>query len=235
MADGDYRDMIENSVSSCEMVVLPKKRKKKDLKKRVIEKVNKTTDSAIIEPTYQDFSENSESVVDEKPQKKKFTFDIVSAQVITIFALIVTIMVTNIFWEDSGINNLLKGVFSNSNEETVDARKYYEFEAFSPSKNEIEVSKGVMTLNAGAIYAPCVGVVSDIVENDGKYTVTVEHSNHFKTIIKNADYTYFDVGETVYQQVPVCFASVSGEVLMYNDNSLVTNYKILDGNIVWEN
>ncbi len=235
MSDGEYAEMIEIPVSTCEMVVLPKKRKKKNLRKRVISKVNKSLkneDNALIEQVIE--PENVKEEEKTEP-KKKFSFDIVSAQVVAIFVLIVTIMVTNIFWEDSGINTLLKGVFAND-AQTEDAREYYEFQAFAPSKaSQVEVEKGVMTVSSGgSIYAPCLGVIEEIVEGDGKYTVTISHSDRFKTIIRNADYAYFDVGETVYEAVPVCFSGDSCEVLMYNDNTLLTNYTIADGSIVWQ-
>lgn len=231
MSNGDYAEMIEFPVSTYEMVVLPKKRKKKNVKKRVVEKVNKSVDGA------GDSFSIDNNVAVEKPEKKKFSFDIITAQVVAIFVLVIAIMVTNIFWEDSGINNLIKGAFSQTQVEIeVDNRVYNEFSPISPSKvSEIELSQGVMKIGSeGAIYSPCEGRVEDISEIDGKYTIAISHSDLFKTIIRGADYAYFEVGEAVYQSVPVCFSQGGAEVLMYNDNTLITAYSIVDGSIVWQ-
>ena len=232
MSNGDYAEMIEIPVSTCEMVVLPKKRKKKNIRERVIDKVNanltakeQVQDTEISEPTIQE----------EKPKKKR-SFDIISAQVVAIFVLIVAILLTNIFWEDSGINNLIKGAFKVEQKQEADVRSHKDFKLSCPSKaTKVALEEGVMTIaSEGAVYAPCMGTVKDVSQTDGKYTITIDHSDVFKTVIRGADYAYFDIGETVYQAVPVCYSSGGVEVLMYDNNALLTNYTINDGSIVWQ-
>ncbi len=266
MSDAEYAEMIEIPVSTCEMVNLPKRHKKKNIRKRVIDKINKSLRSeekkraneqvkaadALASAATGDLAsaagaENvpggSVTIVGEKKKKgafkfkKKFSFDIISVQVVAIFVLVVAILITNIFWEDSGINNLIKSTFGQSTTTaTKDTRDYTNFSAIAPSKSEIEIEEGIMTVaSMGAIYSPCDGVIEDIKENNGKWTVTINHSDVFKTIIRNVDYAYFDIGETVYQAVPVCYSAGGGsEILMFNNNSLLTNFTIVDGSIVWQ-
>lgn len=237
MSDGDYAEMIEIPVSTCEMVVLPKKRKKNNLRKKVIDRVNKNLQNEnVAENCYEEKTKSAECF--EKKTPKKFKFDIVSAQVLAIFVLVVAILVTNIFWEDSGINTLLRSVFKNENQaEMPDERDYKSFTVYLPTKaNTVELSDGIMTVSGeSAIYSPCQGEIVDVKQTDGKYTVTINHSDVFKTIIRNADYAYFDIGDTVYESVPVCYTSDGGaEILMYNGSLLLTNYTITDGSIVWQ-
>ena len=184
MSEFDYVKMLEIPVNSCDVVVKPFKKRKKDVKKQVIEKVNgdaldKTVEDgsvATTKPATQKSKKQSKKVnvvKAEKIKKKKVKpareenesvsiknsgFDIVSVQVVAIFVLIVGIILTNIFWEDSGINNLMKSVFKEQSE-VVDV-SYTSFTANLPSKTDnVVLDNGVMTISAGSVYSPCDGVV----------------------------------------------------------------------------
>lgn len=234
MKDGmEYAEMLGLAVSSCDVVVKPtKKRKKKDVKEQVIEKVNEPEE--MVEKV--DLSEFEELSPPEEKPKKGFKFDIIYAQGVAIFALIVTILLTNIFWENSGINTLFKNAFAEPSEQ-VDARTYLSFSAKTPSSElTSSVEEGVMTFSGkGALYPVCDGTVSSIVEEDGKYTLTINHSDVFKTVISGADFVYTEKGEQVYGYIPVCFvAGGDANVYMYDGESLLTNYIVEDGVIIWE-
>ena len=234
MKDGmEYAEMLGLTVSSCDVVVKPtKKRKKKDVKEQVVEKVNEPTEM----DEKVDLSEFEElQAVEEKP-KKGFKFDIIYAQGVAIFALIVTILLTNIFWENSGINTLFKNAFAETAEQ-VDARTYLSFSAKSPSSElSSSVEEGVMTFSGkGALYPVCDGTVTSIVEEDGKYTLTINHSDVFKTVISGVDFVYTEKGEQVYGYIPVCYvAGGDANVYMYDEETLLTNYIVEDGVIIWE-
>ncbi len=178
-----------------------------------------------------DYSEKTEN----KNKKRFFKWDLVTAQVVTVFVLAVGILLTNIFWKDSGINNLLKSVFA-SDAVTADERSYDVFDAFAPSKNEVELSEGVMTLmKSGAIYSPADGEVSSVELVNGKYTITILHSDSFQTVITGADYAYFKKGDKVFLSTPVCYSIEGGaQVKMYDSNVILTNYSIKDDKIVWQ-
>lgn len=247
MNDGtEYAEMLKNTVSSCDVIIKPtRKRRKKDVKSDVIAKVN-ADDSIIkeevystVNDTYEDLSDDVEkNVIKEikvKKNKKKLKFDLLYAQGVAVFVLIVGILLTNIFWENSGINVLFRKVFA-VEQTATDTRSYRSFSAQSPSSNlESSVESGIMTFSGkGALYPVCDGVVSSIAEENGKYTVTLSHSGIFKTVISGVDFVYCEEGEDVFRYVPVCYVN-GGEakVKMYDEDVLVTNF-VLEGNsIVW--
>lgn len=239
MKDGmEYAEMLGLTVSSCDLTVKPaKKRRKKDVKEDLIAKVNEdSVREEFAQPDKTQEVENFEDVTPKKTSKKFFKLDVLQIQGIAIFALIVTILLTNIFWENSGINRLFNSVFA-SEVENVDSRNYLSFNAKSPS-NEMEVSltDGVMTFSGkGALYPVCDGEVTSVVLEDGKYTLTISHSDMFKTVISGADFVYTEKGEDVFGYIPVCYISGgSASVYMYDEDVLLTNYIVEDGAIIWE-
>ncbi len=238
MKDGmEYAEMLGINVSSCDVVVKPAKRKKKkDVKEDLIAKVNEREYAENIVKESVELQGYEELVPKAEGKTVKRRFDILHFQGIAIFALIVTILLTNIFWENSGINMLMKKAF-NSDSEAVDARTYLSFSAKAPSEElSVEVENGVMTFSGkGALYPVCDGTVSSIVEEDGKYTITISHSDSFKTVISDADFVYTQNGEQVFAYIPVCYvADGSAKVYMYDGESLLKNYIVEDGVIIWE-
>ena len=262
MNDGrEYAEMLRTMASSCDVVVKPAKRarKKKDVKEEIVTKVNdeiaagevKAADELpfkeeafgeeeIIERPKKRFSffGKKKTETTEKPAEKKgrFKFDIVYAEGIAAFALVVAILLTNIFWENSGMNTFFKKAFSPA-QVTTDARSYNSFNAQSPSSSlDGKVEDGVMTFSGkGALYPVCDGKVSSVKQSDdGKYEITIAHSGSFKTVISGVDYSYCDENEEVFKYIPVCYLN-GGEakVYMYNDDALVTNYVLENGSIIW--
>lgn len=238
MKDGiEYAEMLGMTVSSCDVVVKPARRKKKrNVKEEVMAKVNEIEEAKESEVKVQTEDLEEYQEVGEIKEKKRFKFDVIYIQGLAIFALIVTILLTNIFWEDSGINTLFKNAFG-QNAEEVDARTYLSFSAKSPSDElSSEVVNGVMTFSGkGALYPVCDGKVTSIVEEDGKYTLTISHSDSFKTVISGADFVYTEAQAEVYGYIPVCYvAGGEANVYMYDNDELVTNYIVEDGVIIWE-
>lgn len=238
MKDGiEYAEMLGMTVSSCDVVVKPARRKKKrNVKEEVMAKVNEIEEAKESEVKVQTEDLEEYQEVGEIKEKKRFKFDVIYIQGLAIFALIVTILLTNIFWEDSGINTLFKNAFG-QNAEEVDARTYLSFSAKSPSDElSSEVVNGVMTFSGkGALYPVCDGKVTSIVEEDGKYTLTISQSDSFKTVISGADFVYTEAQAEVYGYIPVCYvAGGEANVYMYDNDELVTNYIVEDGVIIWE-
>lgn len=262
MNDGrEYAEMLRTMASSCDVVVKPAKRarKKKDVKEEIVTKVNdevaasevKAADELpfkeeafgeeeIIERPKKRFSffgkKKTETTEKSAEKKGRFKFDIVYAEGIAAFALVVAILLTNIFWENSGMNTFFKKAFSPA-QVTTDARSYNSFNAQSPSSSlDGKVEDGVMTFSGkGALYPVCDGKVSSVKQSDdGKYEITIAHSGSFKTVISGVDYSYCDENEEVFKYIPVCYLN-GGEakVYMYNDDALVTNYVLENGSIIW--
>ena len=235
MKDGmEYAEMLGMEVSSCDVYVKPKKtRKKKELKDDVIKKVN---EPEVANAEFNEF-ETDIPVRSNGEKKKKFRFDVVYAEGVAVFLLAVTILLTNIFWENSGMNRLFKSAFGDGQTVQADTRTNVNFNAQSPSgEMEVTLDKGVMVFSGkGSLYPVCDGKVASVVEEDGKYTITLKHSDVFKTVISGVDFVYADQGDDVFKYVPVCYVNGGdAKVSMYNKDVLVTNYAVEGGSIVWE-
>ena len=235
MKDGmEYAEMLGMEVSSCDVYVKPKKtRKKKELKDDVIKKVN---EPEVANAEFGEFGTDI-PVRSNGEKKKKFRFDVVYAEGVAVFLLAVTILLTNIFWENSGMNRLSKSAFGGSQTVQADTRTNVNFNAQSPSgEMEVTLDKGVMVFSGkGSLYPVCDGKVASVVEEDGKYTITLKHSDVFKTVISGVDFVYADQGDDVFKYVPVCYVNGGdAKVSMYNKDVLVTNYAVEGGSIVWE-
>lgn len=235
MKDGmEYAEMLGMEVSSCDVYVKPKKtRKKKELKDDVIKKVN---EPEVANAEFGEFGTDI-PVRSNGEKKKKFRFDVVYAEGVAVFLLAVTILLTNIFWENSGMNRLFKSAFGDGQTVQTDTRTNVNFNAQSPSgEMEVTLDKGVMVFSGkGSLYPVCDGKVASVVEEDGKYTITLKHSDVFKTVISGVDFVYADQGDDVFKYVPVCYVNGGdAKVSMYNKDVLVTNYVVEGGSIVWE-
>lgn len=254
----NYLKMIEIPVCSTEVISMPAKKKKKSLlslKRELMNKVNREQDSTVEEKektenvetvadseanSKQKPEQNSSVVVERKKTEKraKPQFNIVMAQLAVICVLVATIITTSIFWKDSGINTLVRSVFSTgAKSEATDTRAYSSFKPELPSKvYDVAVTNGVMCFTGtGAIYAVCDGTISSVTEKDGKYDIVIRHSDYFKSIISGVDYAYFAKGDTVYQSLPVCYSlGEEVKVYLYDNNELLKNYTVSDGSIVWQ-
>lgn len=235
MKDGmEYAEMLGMEVSSCDVYVKPKKtRKKRELKDDVIKKVN---EPEVANAEFGEFGTDI-PVRSNGEKKKKFRFDVVYAEGVAVFLLAVTILLTNIFWENSGMNRLFKSAFGDGQTVQTDTRTNVNFNAQSPSgEMEVTLDKGVMVFSGkGSLYPVCDGKVASVVEEDGKYTITLKHSDVFKTVISGVDFVYADQGDEVFKYVPVCYVNGGdAKVSMYNKDVLVTNYAVEGGSIVWE-
>ncbi|MBP5177539.1 MAG: hypothetical protein ILP02_03025, partial [Clostridia bacterium] len=167
---------------------------------------------------------------------KKFRFDLVVAEAVAIFVLIVAILLTNIFWEDSGINTMIRSVFGAKTETSVDVRTAKDLAVYAPSKSaDVTSDSGVMTFNeAAAVYAAAGGKVASVIVSDGRYTLTIAHSDVFITIISGAYAVYVKEGDSVYDNIPVAYAVNGTTVSMYDDGARVKNFTLDTGKIVWQ-
>ncbi len=241
MSDMEYCKMIDIPVDSCN-VVIKQSKKKRTVVDKVIDKVNgseeKVEKSKHRTPKLQKVKKPKKVKVDhpnnltETVSVKNSKFDIISVQVVAIFVLVVGIILTNIFWEDSGMNNLMRQVFGSSLEKNH--AEYSTFSATSPSKNqEVSLENGVMTIACGSVYSPCDGVVSSITENDGTYTVKVKHSESFTTVLSGLELCYLIEGDNVYGNVPLGYSSKEINVSMFSSDTAITNYTLSGTEIIW--
>ncbi|MBR3804844.1 MAG: hypothetical protein IKJ14_05835 [Clostridia bacterium] len=251
MNDMEYLKMLEIPVNSSEVTFKPTRKTKKDVKKQVIQKVNlqscetvenqKPERKSILKSLkeknfFKSKTPKVKRVKQEKPKSsveiKNTGFDVVSMQVVTIFVLIVGIILTNIFVDNSGINRLMRSVFA-KNDAKIE-RSYSDFTALSPTKSgNVSLSDGVMTISKGSVYSPCDGVVESLTEEDGKYILTVSHSDSFSSVISGLESVYLSVGDNVYSTIPVGYSEQTAYVSMFDNDSILTGYTVDDDKIVW--
>lgn len=247
MNDLDYAKMIEIPVTTSEISVKKarkfRRRRPETLKRELIEKLNgepaeevKEGETAAEAETLP--FENTVEVITKKEERKrlkgKFKFDIVAAQVAVIVVLALTIMLTNIFWQDSGINTLVRSVFA-SGKTTEQDVTYKEFSPVVPNYSSATIDGGVMTFAAGgSIYSMCDGVVTNVAENAGKYDISLKFSPSFSAVISGAEYAYYGLGDSVYKSVPVCYSSGEVKVYLYDNGKLLTDYTLDGGKIIWQ-
>ncbi len=238
MSDMEYLKMLEIPVNSCDVVIKPAKRKKKNVVEEVIEKVNSEEAQQKRVRKIKRYNREKTGPIKATNQEsetvsiKSSKFDIISVQVVAIFALIVGIILTNIFWEDSGMNNLMRQVFGSSAQKNT--ATYSSFSPLSPSKTgEVVLEDGVMTISSGSAYSPCDGVVENVSKNDNLYTVTIKHSDSFSTVISGLELCYLEKNENVFSNVPVGYSSSEINVSMFNNSATITSYILKDNQILW--
>lgn len=265
MNDGiEYAKLIGVPSYSCEYV----RRKKKPAifkKKTLIKKVNDELEAKTTEcaggceectgecPTAKD----NEYAAAEFENNKKIDFEIenndakgkenkkdrrmnliITAQVVAAFVLVAAIMVTNIFWERSGINTLIKSVFGDGSisEKIEDERVYSDFSLNLPVKSEgVTLVKGVISVDGEySVYPVCEGKIDKVEKaENGTYSVTVRHSNSFSSVIEGADMVYFSAGDAVNRNVPVCHTSGKANIYLYDGDNLLTDYAAVENSIVF--
>ena len=133
-------------------------------------------------------------------------------------ALCLGIFLTNIFMPHSAINTFFRSMTTPSPQE--DSRVFSDF-TLTPIVGEyssavVSVSpEGVISFTAeGCVYPAVDGVVTDVIATDGKYTVKLEHSPVFTSILEGVDYVYYQVGDSVKHNVPVAFSNGETPVQM---------------------
>ncbi|MBO4573636.1 MAG: hypothetical protein J5762_07750 [Clostridia bacterium] len=221
--------------SETEIVEIAPSEKKEKAKKQT----SKPAKTAVSNAVDDDAKAISIAAAKEKTDEKarKFRFNVVGAEVAAIFVLAVAIILTNVFWEDSGINTMIKSVFGTGEAAAVlDTRKAEEFTVFAPASGEIlTLDNGVMTFSEkAAVYPPENGKVASVEIKDGKYTLTIAHTDVFKTVISGADAAYVSVGDSVYKNVPAAYAKAGTTVAMYNGGDIVTDYILDNDNVIWQ-
>ncbi|MBR3864566.1 MAG: hypothetical protein IKJ19_05615 [Clostridia bacterium] len=168
-------------------------------------------------------------------KKEKIKNAIISAQVIAVFALVSAIILTNVFWENSGMNTLFKSVFS-SQKVISDNRAPTDFSLYLPVKSEgVTLNNGVIEIEGEySLYPVCDGKVSKVQkETNGSYTVTISHSDNFFSVIEGVDLVYFSVGEEVSRNLPMGYANKSAKVYLYEQDKLLTDYATVENSIVF--
>ena len=254
----DYAEMLEIPVSTLNVTKKRSRKKKEsesDLKDKVVEKVNRHAETMDEEPGYASeriateenvveygaSEEYSEPQWTEKSKKKFLDSKLLLAEFIAVCVLCATILLTNLFWQNSAINTFFRGLVTEETPVTLDERNYSELTLGAVvSDSEIECTvtdAGVLTFTgACSVYAPFGGTVRNVTEADGVYTIEIEHTTSFSSVITGLTYAYCAAGDTVFATIPVGYTDGSGEVAvsMYDDGAMIRTYSVNENNdIVW--
>lgn len=260
----DYAEMLEIPVNTLNVVKKKSRKKKNDeLKDRVVDAVNKRMtayDEAIgdakadVRPQEEEgeagriaYSEDvTEYVADppaeEKPKKKFFEGKLLVVEFAAVLALCATILLTNIFMPNSAINTFFSNLTAGEPAAAqVDDRSYSELtlgSVVSDTSIECTVSDtGILTFTGEcSVYAPYGGTVVNVAEQEGLYTIEIEHTTSFSSVISGLSSAYLAAGDPVYATIPVGYSTGDSEVSvsMYDGDSIIASYSVNEDNdIVW--
>ena len=263
-----YASMLEIPVNTCQVTKLTRKKRRPFKKKRVsdeqvkaqlLKKVNEEQelkqeikvgsqqeDNVCPQQELTLENENqaqqntcSVSVVKEPKKRKPFKFSVVGVQLVIIGALVLTILLTNTLYADSGINVFLREVFGTESTVT-DVREYDEFSPVISMGNNVGVSvkDGIISFaGEGSVYAPCDGKVSKIIQTEsGKFDLEIMHNQNFKSVISDVEHVYVAQGDVVYSNIPVGYLKADGASIcfMNNEGTLLGDYQIVNNMVVWQ-
>ena len=252
----DYAEMLEIPVNTLNVVKKKgRKKKEEDLKDRAVREVNeRMEENRREEPVLneaapesaQERVAESEDITDyssepeQKPQKKFFDSRVLIAEFAAVCALVALILLTNIFMPNSAINTFFENIAGGTTETVkTDDRTYSELTLGRVVSDDIacSVTDGVLMFKGEcSVYAPFGGKIANVSQTDGVYTVEVEHTTSFTSVITGLSEEYWAAGDTVYTTIPVGYSRGESEVSvrMYDEGSLISSYTVNEENdIVW--
>ena len=243
----DYAEMLEIPVSTLNVTKKRsrKKREPAELKEQVVESVNgrlDTADEVAEGENITDYGESRAVRETALPRKRFLENGLLVAEFVAVCVLCAAIVLTNLFWENSAINTFFRGLVQ---EETPvaaqDDRTYSELTLRSVvSDNSVVCTadeNGVLSFTGEcSVYAPCNGTVQKVFEGENGYSVEIEHTTSFSTVIAGLTNVYVAAGDTAFSTLPVGYSA--GEtpvtVSMYDSGTLITSYTVGENNdIVW--
>ena len=246
----DYAEMLEIPVSTLNVTKKRSKKKRdEDLKERVVEAVNERVETQTAPEEEVAAGENVTDYGDDviaamHPPRKRFLENkLLVAEFVAVLALCATILLTNLFWQGSAINTFFAGLTSPAESAAaVDERTYAELTpgavVSDPSVAREVTDAGTLTLTpAASVYAPYAGTVQSIVQaEDGTYTLEIEHTTSFTSVLSGLTNVYCAAGDTVYATLPVGYSdgAAAVSVAMYDSGSLIRSFTVGENNdIVW--
>jgi hypothetical protein len=180
--------------------------------------------------------ETETSSISYKKPKKIRKSRVIGVQLAVIGMLVAGIFITNAVMPNSGINTFFSQVFG-SGVSVSDSRNYTDFSPeIIPSSAGYVLHGGVINVNGkGSLYSPCNGWVEETMRGeDGKYTITIRHSDKFSTVISGLDYCYVEKDGKVLSKVPVGYTNQGAKMCFYsNDGAIIVNFTITDNTVVW--
>ncbi|MBR2614812.1 MAG: hypothetical protein IKC71_04355 [Clostridia bacterium] len=254
MNNADYMEMIEVPINSTSVKVKQSPKKRKTVKKlnklevekeKLVNKINEEMEEKIVAKVEEVVDETLEKVEEENIAKefnevvesttvvkKKRKLSIIGIELALIAVLICTIVFSNLFFEKTFINTF----FFEKSESLLSDEDYSNFKVTLPyTESSMTVSDtGLLIEETGSVYAPTFGIISNVIEDAGKYIIEITHSNSFKTVLSGVDHAYFGINEEVFSNIPIGYSYGEGVSLCFYDNGkVITNYDIENSGVVW--
>jgi len=249
----DYAEMLEIPVSTVNVVKRGKKRGGKDLREKIIKRVNSDIDKEERGEALKENAEGGENparsaesaVIEGRPPEDKRYSKILAAEFVCAGLLCATIFLTNIFMADSAINKFMAGAVSggSASSSESDTRVYSDFSlspvvsSLADVEQEISTS-GVLSFTGEChVYPACDGKVLSITEADGLYALSISHSDSFESVISGLTNVYYAEGDSVKSNVPIGYTDgkTAVSVMFYSDDALLNCYTVNDENcLVWK-
>ncbi len=239
----EYAQMLEIPVSTVNVV---KKRSlfsrrakgQEDLKSQVVESVNGKMDGTTPEddPAPFVFAEDVSSPA--VPQKKKDRLGaIIICEAVVACLIAAGIFLCNVFLPNTAINTFVGNLTQIEAKETP----YNEFTLTSPVSETSEATvaateDGVLHFTEKtSVYPLCDGQVASVTENGGVYTVKLQHTSSFCSVVTGLDTVYAGVGEQVKGNLPFAYSNGESEVRisMYDGETLLNCYTLTGAVPVW--
>ena len=238
----EYAQMLEIPVSTVNVV---KKRSlfgrrakpQADLKDDVIQSVNSRMDvPPLVNDTSFTYAEDVSDVhVNEKKKDRLGAVIICEAVVACLIAA--GIFLCNFFIPNTAINTFVGNLTAIETKEN----SYKEFRLTSPVSETSEATisataDGVLYFTEKtSVYPLCDGEVSSITLSDGTYTVKIEHTSSFCSVVTGLDTVYSSVGEQVKGNLPFAYSDGENEVRisMYDGETLLNCYTLTGAVPVW--
>lgn len=243
----DYAQMLEIPVSTVNVVkkksfFKKKSAEKEDLKDQVVESVNERAEAEDAQeyPAF-DYvrTENlSEPPVMETVKRKRDgAGTILLAEAIAACLIAGGIFLTNIFMPNSAINTFLGNLTATEEQEVAYNTITLTSVVSELSDAEVTVTPdGVLCFtDQTLVYPVCGGEISSVTQSDGLYTVKINHTSTFTSVVTGLDTVYAQAGDEVASNIPFAYSSGENEVRvsMYDGETLLNCYTLSGAVPVW--
>ncbi|MGN0824087.1 MAG: hypothetical protein ACI4MB_03355 [Candidatus Coproplasma sp.] len=239
----EYAQMLEIPVSTVNVVkkksLFARKGKgQDDLKSSAIESVNSRLEGTMEGGENGSFTYAEDLSTPAYPAKKKDRLGAVIICEAVLACLIATgIFLCNFFLPNTAINTFVGKLSAVETKETP----YNEFTLTSPVSETSEATvaataDGVLHFTEKtSVYPLCDGQVASITQNGGTYTVKIEHTSSFCSVVTGLNTVYSGVGEEVKGNLPFAYSNGENEVKisMYDGETLLNCYTLTGAVPVW--
>ena len=240
----EYAQMLEIPVSTVSVVkkkslFARKAKQTDDLKSRVVDSVNERVGEEAGDTYEMNGFVQTEDLTAPKAPKKKMGVagKVIIAEAAAACLIAAGIFLTNVFVPNTAINTFMGSLSAVKTKEAA----YKDFTLTSVvselSDAEIAVTAdGVIHFTDKAtVYPVCDGKIASVSKEGEQYTVKIEHTSKFCSVITGLDTVYAGVGEKVKANLPFAYSLGEKEVQvsMYDGETLLNCYTLSGAVPVW--